>query len=538
LEQDIPARAPQPVGAGPITRRLLSGLLLSVGAFAIAFRGAGLAGINDTVVAIVGASGVALVIAIAVTWRTVGPLTRAQRELQERYETALADALRDPLTGLGNHRAFQEELDRQVAAAQRYGMPLALILLDLDEFKAINDGFGHARGDRVLGGFGRLLNGTVRRADRPFRIGGDEFAVILPHTDADGAVVVARRLLAEGLEPSLGGEDVEAISFSAGVTAMPELAATREDLYAQADAALYAAKRSGRTDVALFDPEIVPAASHSPDLAAAVANIIARGALTPVYQPIVGLVSRKVIGVEGLIRPQAPSPFPNAAAMFAAAASSGRITALDLACVDVVVAGATALPPDQFLTINLSPATIETPEFGSGALLTILARHEFSPHRLVVELTEHESITDPERVRSRLDACRRAGIRFAADDVGAGNAGLRLLAEIPFEIVKVDLGLVQRSAASGPSSAVLGSIVDLASRMGAFVIAEGIEHAWQIGQLTALGIDAGQGFYLGRPGPILVAYAAPSEPVPVLESDAGSVGVNAWRQSIGLTSTG
>jgi EAL domain-containing protein (putative c-di-GMP-specific phosphodiesterase class I) len=223
-----------------------------------------------------------------------------------------------------------------------------------------------------------------------------------------------------------------------------------------------------------------------------------------------------------------PAPFADPGTLFAAAEASGRTTALDLACVDVIVAGARALPVDQFLTINLSPTTIEAPEFSSGSLLAILERHDFSPHRVIVELTERQPIADPERVRARLDACRAAGIRFAADDVGAGNAGLRLLAEIPFEVVKVDLSLVQGGATGGLSSTVLASVVELVTRMGAFVIAEGIEHAWQVPQLTALGIGAGQGFHLGRPGPIAV-------PPPEAEPEA-AIGVAAWRQSIGLSS--
>jgi EAL domain-containing protein (putative c-di-GMP-specific phosphodiesterase class I) len=124
--------------------------------------------------------------------------------------------------------------------------------------------------------------------------------------------------------------------------------------------------------------------------------------------------------------------------------------------------------------------------------------------------------------------CRRAGVRFAADDVGAGNAGLRLLAEISFEIIKVDLGLVQRSASGGPSSAVLGSVVELASRTGALVIAEGVEEAAQLPQLTAMGIGVGQGYHLGRPGPLMITAAGPAAAEPV------AAGMAAWRASIGL----
>jgi EAL domain-containing protein (putative c-di-GMP-specific phosphodiesterase class I) len=234
-----------------------------------------------------------------------------------------------------------------------------------------------------------------------------------------------------------------------------------------------------------------------------------------------------VIGVEGLIRPVEPAPFSDPASLFAAAEAGGRLVALDMACVEAIIRGAGELPDSQFLSLNLSPATLEAPEFSPATLLGILERHGFPADRVVVELTEHQPVHEPARVRERLDVCRNAGIRVAADDIGAGNSGLRLLSEIAFDVLKVDLGLVQASAAGGPSSAVLDSMVTLATRMGAFVIAEGIEHAEQIDQLLEHGIEAGQGYHLGHPGPIEAEDGAP-----VLEPVA--VGMSAWRQSIGL----
>lgn len=514
------------LSTGALTRRMLMGAVLAVLAFAGAYQLALAVAHAGVGLAIVFGSGAGLIVGAAVMSRTISPIVANQAELQVRYEAALADALRDPLTGLGNHRAFQEELDRQVEAALRYATPLALMLIDLDEFKAINDSRGHAGGDRVLRSFGEVLSSAMRRPDRAYRVGGDEFAVILPHTGLEGARVVGRRLLAQALQPALRVEDHEPVSFSAGISALPELADSRARLYSQADAALYAAKRGGRTDVVAYDPSVEAGEAAEPGTAsAAIAEVIARGQLRAVYQPIVSLASGAVIGVEGLIRPVPPAPFADPGALFEAAEAGGRLTALDLACVETIVAGAQALPPDQFLSLNLSPPTVEAPEFTSAALLAILARHGFPRHRLVVELTERQPIHDVERVRSRLTTLREAGVRIAADDIGAGNAGLRLLAEITFDVLKVDLGLVQRSASGGPSTAVLGSVVALASRMGALVIAEGIEDASQLEPLAQLGIEAGQGYHFGRPGPI-------EEAVPVLEPVP--VGMTAWRESLGL----
>ena len=281
---------------------------------------------------------------------------------------------------------------------------------------------------------------------------------------------------------------------------MPELALGTAQLYSQADAAMYAAKRGGRTEVASFDPTMELSPGGSGASSSAIAEVIALGQLRAVYQPIVSLDTRRVIGFEGLIRPVPPAPFSDPAALLAAAEANGRLTALDMACIETIVAGAGALPDGAFLTLNLSPSTIEASEWSSGALLALLARYSVPPERIVVELTERQQLHDLDRARSRIDACRRAGIRFAADDIGAGNAGLRLLAEIRFDILKVDLTVVQRSASEGPSSAVLSSVVELAARTGALVIAEGIEHESQLDALRALGITAGQGYHLGRPG--------------------------------------
>ena len=514
---------------GALTRRLLGGILLAVGAFVGAHQAAVHLAATDAALAVVFGTGAALAVAAVALSSTVSPVLATQADLRVRYEAALADALTDPLTSLGNHRAFHEELDRQVEASLRYGMPLGLVLIDLDEFKSVNDTRGHAGGDRILRGFGALLSASVRRADRAYRIGGDEFAVILPHTDLEGARVVARRVLAQALQPALRVDDLDSISFSAGLSAMPELAENRARLYAQADAALYGAKRGGRTDVMAYQPGLdtgVDGADAAP-AASAVADVIARGLLRPVYQPIVALASRRVLGVEGLIRPVPPAPFADPGALFAAARAGGRVTALDLACIEAIVAGATGLAEDQFLSINVSPSTVEAPEFTAPALLGILARHGLPAHRVVVELTEQQPIHDVARVRERLGVLQRAGVRVAADDVGAGNAGLRLLAEISFDVIKIDLGLVQGSASSVPTEAVVGSVVALASRMGALVVAEGIEEPAQLDQLLELGVEAGQGYLLGRPdaiGPAVVDV----HPVPVAMS--------AWRESIGLPS--
>jgi EAL domain-containing protein (putative c-di-GMP-specific phosphodiesterase class I) len=218
-----------------------------------------------------------------------------------------------------------------------------------------------------------------------------------------------------------------------------------------------------------------------------------------VYQPIVDLTSGRVIGFEGLIRPTPESGFADPSSMFVAAETVGRTVELDTACVEAVVSGARTMSPDQLLTINISPRTAEAPQFSAEALLMVLARNGIDPGRVVVELTERETVDDSLRLQANLMALQRARVRIAADDVGAGNAGLRLLSQMRFDIVKIDLSLVQEGAERDSSRAVLRSLRDLASRWGAAIVAEGLETASQLRTVRELGVAAGQGYLLGRP---------------------------------------
>lgn len=463
-----------------------------------------------------------LLLIVFTTWmarqilRPAANLEASRSRLRELYESAREAALRDSLTGLGNHRAFQEAVARMVEGARRYGTSFSLVLLDIDEFKRINDTRGHATGDQLLAEIGSIVGATIRHTDAAFRIGGDEFALLLPHTDVGGAIVLTRRLLARGLEDRSHGEYRAPISFSAGVTACPEFGTTRLELTAQADAALYRGKRTGRTVVTIYDPE----KDHGhvdegmrAELSSAITSVIEAGTLTPVYQPIVDLESGRVIGYEGLVRVPRKSTFAHAGALFDAAEVAGRVHDLDRAALDVVLRGARSLDDAMSLSVNVSPRTLESAEFSATAFLSILRRHGITPGRVVLELTERENVRDPERLRSALLGVQRAGVRVAADDVGAGNAGLRLLSQFRFDVVKIDLSLVQR-AGDDKTHSVLRSIVEMADRLGATTIAEGVETSGQLRTARRLRITAGQGYLLGRPGPDL---DLPWVDVPALE---------------------
>jgi diguanylate cyclase (GGDEF)-like protein len=438
--------------------------------------------------------------------RPAAQLEASRSRLRELYESAREAALRDSLTGLGNHRAFQEAVARMVEGARRYGTTFSLILLDIDEFKRINDTRGHAVGDQLLTQLGDIIRMTIRHTDAGFRVGGDEFAILLPHTDAQGAVGLCRRLLARGLEDRGAGAYRGSISFSAGVTACPTFGTTRLELTAQADAALYRGKRAGRTIVTIYDPAIDR--GHVDDgmraeLSSAITAVIDSQSLTAVYQPIVELATGRVLGYEGLVRVPPESTFAHTGAMFDAAEAAGRVQDLDRAALEVVLAGMTGLADDVLLSLNVSPQTLESGDMTATAFLSILRRHGVSPDRVILELTEREAVRDPERLRETLRGVQRAGVRVAADDVGAGNAGLRLLSQFQFDVVKIDLSLVQGGGHRDQTLSVLSSLAQMADRLGAMTIAEGVETPEQLRMIRELGIVAGQGYLLGRPGPRL-----------------------------------
>lgn len=430
-------------------------------------------------------------------------LGEAHQRLQRLYQEARMDALIDPITGLGNHRAFQEELERQVADAHRHRHSVSLVLADLDDLQRVNDERGHAGGDELLGAMGRLVLAFCRATDRGFRIGGDEFAILLPRADLGEAESVARRLLASALNPERSAvAGSPSFSFSAGVSTFPDTAGEARSLPRQADAALAWAKGHGRTDVQVYDAERHAAAVErrsTGELAEAVAEVTRQQLLAPFYQTIFDLHNGAVVGVEGLIRPTDGSGFADAPALFSAAEAAERTVELDRVCLGTVATGIRLPAGEAFFSVNISPRTMETEQFRVSEIVALLAPHGIQPNRLVLELTEREAIEDIGRLRANVERCQAEGIRVAVDDVGAGSAGLRLLSEIRFDIVKMDLSLVQGGVLRDSALAVLRAIRDIGLQSGAMVIAEGIETADQLEVVRALDLPAGQGYLLSPP---------------------------------------
>lgn len=442
----------------------------------------------------------AIVAAIALVRYFLEPfeeLADSKAQLQVLYREAREEALNDGLTGLGNHRAFQEELNRQMAAWERRGAPFSLALMDLDDLKLVNDRDGHAAGDDMLLSMAQTMRDMARRDDRLYRVGGDEFAMIMPNTDVESAVSAAERILHFCKRPPSGARPSP---FSCGISTVPTFTRDRDMLNRQADAALYWAKRHGRGSVEVFEAERDQLPDEHTDIAGqAVQEVVTGKLLTPVFQPIVDLRTGRVLGFEGLIRPDPKGPLPDTGRLFAAAAASGRTVELDLACIEVVIKGARAIGSDQLLTLNLSPRTLEVKDFDPAWLLSGLVRNGISPSRVIVEVTERDEVDDMGRLQKTFRLLQQYGLRLAADDVGAGNAGLRLLSKVQFDIVKIDLSLVHDGVRRLGSRAVLQSLRDLALSQDARIVAEGVETPQQLQVIRELSIGAGQGYLLGRP---------------------------------------
>jgi diguanylate cyclase (GGDEF)-like protein len=436
--------------------------------------------------------------------RRLFALELARTGLREAYDRARLDSLRDGLTGLGNHRAFQEELDVQIATAHDDVGQLALLVVDVDDLKMINDRGGHGAGDDVLRTVAQIMLANLRRGDRAYRTGGDEFALLLPGCDADGAEVIANHLLGAALSGNNGRS--AAFSVTIGISAYPWPSIDRQQMIHHADAALYAGKRRGRTSVQRFDPALHGIANDTrslAELASAVEQVVTSGALRPVYQPIFSLGSGSVIGFEGLVRLSPDAAFDSPTSLFVAAEATRRTVELDIVCARTVLTGAADLEPGQYLSINLSPRTLDSDAFSPTEILAMAREAGLPPTQLVVELTEREAVEDLARLQRAIEVLRRHGVRIAIDDIGAGNAGLRLLSEVDFDTMKIDLSLVRAGATHEPSEAVLRALGTFATERGHAIVAEGIETPEELGTVLQLRYHAGQGYLLGRPGPDL-----------------------------------
>jgi diguanylate cyclase (GGDEF)-like protein len=425
------------------------------------------------------------------------------RSLSRRHRSVMRRATRDPLTDLGNHRAFQEEIARALSFAARRGGTLAVALVDLDDFKYTNDTLGHRHGDEVLTALARVL-ASGRPEDRAFRIGGDEFAILFPGTDGAGA----RRALERMLDSA--GRSHRPAAFTAGVAAMTPLPGDDAGvIWEQADAALYEGKRAGGGTIVVFDDVAELLSVVTPAKVRALRSLLDEPRLDIAYQPILRLRDREILGVEALARPWDGYGFDGPADAFAVAEKIGRAHELDSLCRSAALARAGDLPDGALLFINVHPQTLDHDALDGDHLLRAVADAGLEPSRIVLEVTERSQARLP-RVVAGAARLRALGFRVALDDVGSGNAGLETLRQLPVDFVKIDRSIVVGATTDVSAQAVLVAIVAYAHRTGALVIAEGIEteailgfvrHAHELDAMRDLSIEGGQGYLLGRPAP-------------------------------------
>ncbi len=403
-----------------------------------------------------------------------------------RQSTELRNlAQTDHLTGLTNHRGFHELLTKELVRAQRNVQQLSLVSIDLDDFKAVNDAHGHPYGDRVLKGVGAQLRGCIRDGDTAARVGGEEFALILPATPSEAAYGIAERARAAISRVPVHGMKLHC---SAGIATYPADAEDAATLHQFSDGALYWAKTAGKQRTRRFDADRVKRPLSQRQSEEIRALLERPGAIRPVYQPVVALSTGRLVGYEALARFPAAPARPTAA-WFAMAHACGLGPGLEAAAIQAALEPL-GRPPGTHLALNVSPSVV------LSAVVQDALPDDLS--EIVIEVTEHEALSEDEAVREALRDLRARGARVAVDDAGAGYSGLKQLTQVQPDIVKLDRILTEGIHGDPARMALVESFVRFARRTGALVCAEGIETLDEIAALADLDVEWGQGYALGR----------------------------------------
>jgi diguanylate cyclase (GGDEF)-like protein len=413
-------------------------------------------------------------------------------------------ALKDSLTRLPNRTLFQDRLGHALARVQRSGASIAVLFVDLDGFKAVNDGLGHAAGDQLLRGVAERLRGSVRPADTVARLGGDEFAVLIEDIAGEAeAVAVAERLLESiGVPFDLRNKEVT-VSASIGV-ALNASQATVEVMLRDADVAMYRVKDSGRAGYEVFDPGMHDTIVARLELERDMRRAVDERQFVVHYQPLVALADGRLVGVEALVRWQHPTRGLLAPADFLdLAEETGAIVPLGAwvlqeACRQAVQ-WAEARPEQRLtMSVNLSPRQLSDPGI-VAVVAAALSESNLPPGDLVLELTEGLLVSDGPAVVDRLFALKALGLRLAIDDFGTGYSSLSYLRRLPFDILKIDKLFVDGVAGGPEASAFAQAIIRLAHSLRLETVAEGVEHDDQSQHLRQLGCELAQGYHFARP---------------------------------------
>ncbi|MBV8719249.1 MAG: EAL domain-containing protein [Chloroflexi bacterium] len=418
---------------------------------------------------------------------------RAQAELEHQ-------AQHDGLTGLANRTTLTMRLDEALATADA---PVALLMLDLDRFKDVNDTLGHVSGDRLLCAVGPRLLAHLREGDTLARLGGDEFAVLLPGASVAAAGVVARKLLNVLEQPFDLGDASVHIAASIGIAAAPEHGNDTETLLRCADVAMYVAKRSG-TGAAVY---MADQDQHSRDrlsVAGDLRRAIQSGELLLHYQPKLDCASGDLMGVEALVRWKHPERGLVPPDQFIPVAEqSGLIGLLGRCVLEQAIREARTWSDMGYafpIAVNLSMRDMLDPELPQY-IEQILSKWQMDASCLRVEITESSLMVDPVRSRATLVRLRELGVRLSVDDYGTGYSSLRYLQQLPVDELKIDRSFIRHMVSNESDLMIVQSTVDLAHGLGLSVVAEGVEDAGTWQRLAAIGCDQAQGYYLCVPIP-------------------------------------
>lgn len=438
----------------------------------------------------------------------------AQREQLEQL------AMLDPLTGLHNRRMFHEQLNQAVGHALRTGRTMAVCLVDLDDFKSINDGYGHHTGDDVLKEAARRLRMGLRAGDSLARLGGDEFAVLLRDLkNPDEAVHVARKIVAQLQQPMAIGHVPVHVGTSVGVVYAPDDAQDALTLMRYADMALYQAKDAGRGTHVVYDPAMAHRLSENLLLRERLQHALENNGLTLHYQPQVGMGGEGVVSVEALLRwndPELGQVPPDR--FIPVAESTGLILplgdwVLETACRQMALWQAQGL----YLRVAIN---VSAQQFRHRDLAVqvgqALQRHGVAPHLLELEVTESVAMSDPEQAGAMLSQLAEMGVGVALDDFGRGHSSLLYLLQLPVTRLKIDRMFIGGVPESIEHSTLTRAVIGLARTLGKSVVAEGVETLAQLSFLQDESCECCQGWYFSK--------AVPAHEVPALLAASALVG--------------
>jgi diguanylate cyclase (GGDEF)-like protein len=406
----------------------------------------------------------------------------------------------DTITQLPNRAFAHSRLSQIIAHAKRHDKQLALLLIDCDRFKLVNDTVGHANGDRLIKSVGERLFNLVRTEDTLARIGGDEFLIIV---DLDKTVNEVNRLIDRlklAQEEPHKFEDWESqVNFSVGISVYPKDGSNSDELLVAADTAMYRAKESGRSQSQFYSDKIGQAVSTRYHLESALKNAIPQDQLSIKFQPLYDLQSKTIQSYEALLRWQYQDTQIAPEYIIEIAEESGFIHTLgDWVLTEAIGNAKKYLPGNMKLAINVSPIQFKASNFVER-VFKVLTEQQFPIEQLVLEITESAILSDYHDARLKIAQLREAGIAIAIDDFGTGYSSLARLTELKVDSLKIDRGFIQKMQHSESDRKVIKAIIALATELHLKTIAEGVETSEQLAILKSLDCDQLQGFFIGKP---------------------------------------